>query len=93
MDAQSAFGKAPVGVARRAKKAGLPVVAVVGSRSDDLGGVYDAGIDLVVSTTTGPATLEECIARVRTSIPIAGEAAMRSYLLGRVPVGARLATR
>lgn len=81
MDSQSANGKAPVGVARRAKRHGLPVIAVVGSRADDLGGVYDAGIDLVLSSVTSPMTLEDCIARVGVSIPNAGESAMRAFLL------------
>ena len=36
MDEQSAAGKAPVGVARRAKRYGKPVVAVVGGRADNL---------------------------------------------------------
>lgn len=82
MDAQSAYGKAPIGVARRAKRHGLPVIAVVGSRADDLGDVYREGIDLVLPTITAPATLEECIARVDTNIPLAGETAMQAFLLG-----------
>lgn len=83
MDAQSAFGKAPVGVARLAKLHGVPVVAVVGSRADDVGAVYDAGIDLVVPSLTEPCSLDECIARVNKSLPIAGETAIRAFLLGR----------
>ncbi len=83
MDAQSAFGKAPVGVARRAKERGIPVVAVVGGRAKDLGGVYQAGIDLVVPAPIGPATLEECMAGVETLLPIAGETAARAFMLGR----------
>ena len=83
MDAQSAFGKAPVGVARRAKAHGIPVVAVVGSRAEDLGEVYQAGIDLVVPASIGPATLEECMTGVETLLPIAGETAVRAFLLGR----------
>lgn len=82
MDAQSAFGKAPVGVARRAKAHGVPAVAIVGSRAEDLGSVYDSGIGLVVPTTIGPATLEECMARVDKLLPIAAESAVRAYLLG-----------
>lgn len=89
MDAQSANGKAPVGVARRAKRHGLPVVAVVGSRADDLGGVYQEGIDLVLPTVTAPATLAECIARVGTNIPLAGETAMRAFLLSLHSVNGR----
>jgi len=81
MDAQSAFGKAPVGVAHRAKKRGLPVVAVVGSRAADLGGVYDAGVDLVIPSPIGPCTLEECMSGAAELLPIAGEAAMRAFLL------------
>ena len=46
MDEQSAAGKAPVGVARRAKRYGKPVIAVVGGRADNLDAVYGQGIDL-----------------------------------------------
>lgn len=81
MDAQSANGKAPVGVARHAKRHGVPVIAVVGSRADDLGAVYDEGIGLVLPTVTAPMTLAECVARVATSIPLAGESALRAFLL------------
>lgn len=82
MDSQSAFGKAPIGVAKRAKRHGLPVVAVVGSRAEDLGAVYDEGIDLVLSIATGPITLAESIANAGTLVPIAGENAIRAFLLG-----------
>lgn len=91
MDAQSAFGKAPVGVARRAKHHGIPVVAVVGGRADDLGGVYDEGIDLVISIATGPITLEESIAHADTLVPIAGENAVRALLLGAKACARRIA--
>ena len=82
MDAQSAFGKAPVGVARRAKARGIPVVAVVGGRAEDLGEVYESGIDLVVPAVIGPSTLEECMADAATLLPIAGESVARAFLLG-----------
>lgn len=83
MDAQTAQGKAPVGVARRARNKGIPVVAVVGSRADDLGGVYGQGIGLVVPAVTAPCTLAEAFARTEQSLPLAGETAMRAFLLGR----------
>lgn len=82
MDAQSAFGKAPVGVARRAKHRGIPVAAIVGGRAEDLGGVYDEGIDLVIPIAIGPISLAESIERAETLIPLAGENAVRSVLLG-----------
>lgn len=81
MDAQSANGKAPVGVAGRAKRQGIPVVAVVGSRADDLGAVYERGIDLVLPICTGPITLEECMRDTARLLPMAGETAVRAFLL------------
>lgn len=83
MDNQSVKGKAPIGVAKRAKKHNLPVIAVVGGREDDLSSVYSAGIDCVLTTVEGPCTLEDCMKRVAIEIPNAGETTMRAFLLGR----------
>lgn len=83
MDGQSACGKAPVGVARRAKSHGVPVIAVVGSRAEDLDDVYDAGVDLVIPLPLGPCSLDECMGRARDLLAIAGETAARAFLLGR----------
>lgn len=82
MDAQSAFGKAPVGVAMRAQAHNIPVVAVVGSRAEDLGEVYQNGIGMVLPLALGPITLEECMSQTATLVPIAGETATRAFLLG-----------
>ena len=57
-------------------------MAVVGSRADDLGDVYKNGIGLVVPCATGAFTLEECMSSVGRLVPIAGESAVRAYLLG-----------
>ena len=63
IDAQTAEGKVPAGVARRAKRvrADLPVYAVCGSRAADLGSAYAAGIDAVLPIGKGPQSLEEAI--------------------------------
>ena len=61
MDEQSAAGKAPVGVARRAKRYGKPVVAVVGGRADNLDAVYERGIDLVLSICRKPMPLNQAL--------------------------------
>lgn len=50
IDGQSLGGKVPVGVSRRAKKAGVPVVALVGIVGDDADAVYDEGITAVFNT-------------------------------------------
>lgn len=86
MDEQSAAGKAPVGVARRAKRCGKPVVAVVGGRADSLDAVYRQGIDLVLPVCRRPMPLERALDPQEATINLicAGEAAARSYDLARL---------
>lgn len=86
MDEQSAAGKAPVGVARRAKLYGKPVVAVVGGRADNLDAVYGQGIDLVLPICRKPMDLEQALdpQEATTNLICAGEAVARSYDLGRL---------
>lgn len=86
MDEQSAAGKAPVGVARRAKRYGKPVVAVVGGRADSLDAVYGQGIDLVLPICRKPMPLDQALdtQEATTNLICAGEAAARSYDLGRI---------
>ena len=50
IDGQSLGGKVPVGVARRAKQAGVPVVAIVGVVGPECEAVYDAGITAIFPT-------------------------------------------
>ena len=86
MDEQSAAGKAPVGVARRAKRYGKPVAAVVGGRADNLDAVYEQGIDLVLRICRKPMDLERVLdpQEAATNLICAGEAAARSYDLARL---------
>ena len=50
IDGQSLGGKVPVGVARRARGQGVPVVALVGAVGDGMGAVYQEGITAVFNT-------------------------------------------
>ena len=86
MDEQSAAGKAPVGVARRAKRYGKPVVAVVGGRADNLDAVYGQGVDLVLPICRKPMPLDQALGvqEATTNLICAGEAAARSFDLGRI---------
>lgn len=59
IDEQTVYGKAPVGVAGRAKRFSVPVIAIGGSVSSDYSAVYEKGIDAVFSITTRLMTLEE----------------------------------
>lgn len=83
MDGQTAGGKAPLGVARRARAAGVPVVAVVGGRADDLDAVYEQGVDLVLPIVRRPMDLSHALdpSQTRANLRAAGEAVIRAYLL------------
>ncbi|WJE27646.1 glycerate kinase [Bacillus cereus] len=59
IDEQTAYGKAPIGVAKRAKCRHIPVIAIGGSVSPNYAIVYEKGIDAVFSITASPMTLEE----------------------------------
>lgn len=86
MDEQSAAGKAPVGVARRAKRYGKSVVAVVGGRADSLDAVYEQGIDLVLPICRKPMPLNQALdpQEAEANLVCAGEAVARAYDLGRI---------
>ena len=86
MDEQSAAGKAPVGVARRAKRYGKPVVAVVGGRADNLDAVCEQGIDLVLPICRKPMSLDQALnpQEATANLICAGEAAAQSYDLARL---------
>lgn len=59
MDSQTLRGKTPMGVARVAHHAGVPVVAIAGSLGDGYQQLYRAGICAAFSLAEGPCTLEE----------------------------------
>lgn len=86
MDEQSAAGKAPVGVARRAKRYGKSVAAVVGGRADNLDAVYGQGVDLVLPVCRRPMSLELALdpQEATTNLICAGEAAAQAFDLGRI---------
>ena len=86
MDEQSAAGKAPVGVARRSKRYGKPVAAVVGGRADSLDAVYEQGVDLVLPICRKPMSLEETLGMQEAvaNLACAGEGVARAYDLGRI---------
>jgi glycerate 2-kinase len=64
IDSQTVHGKAPVGVAKRAKAvaADVPVVAIAGSIGPDYEAVFEHSIDAVFSVVNGVVPLEEALA-------------------------------
>ncbi|WP_436876952.1 glycerate kinase [Siccibacter turicensis] len=61
IDSQTIHGKVPVGVARVAKRYGLPVIGIAGSLTRDVGVVHHHGIDAVFSVLYRICTLEEAM--------------------------------
>ena len=61
-DFQTAFGKAPVGVAKVAKTHGVPVFCISGGLGEGADDVLAQGIDAVMSICDRPLSLEECMA-------------------------------
>ena len=85
LDVQSLRGKAPLGVARIARRHGKPVIAIAGSLGDDLDVLQAQGFDAVFSVLRHPRALEEAL----------GDAALNLRLASRnvaaaLRIGARL---
>jgi glycerate kinase len=59
IDGQTIFGKTPVGVAKTAKKYGIPVVGIAGNLSSDSHVVHEYGIDAIFSIVPGVILLED----------------------------------
>lgn len=60
-DFQTAFGKAPVGVARLAAQAGVPVFCLSGSLGEGAECVLERGVASVLSICDRPMSLDECM--------------------------------
>lgn len=68
IDEQTAYGKAPVGVARRAKQFHIPVIAIGGSALSNHTPVYKEGIDAVFGAVSRPMTVEQAYETARENI-------------------------
>jgi len=78
-DGQSAFGKAPVGVARLAQRLGVPVVLLAGSVGSGYERLYECGVSAVFSICDGPMPLEVALVRAETLLEKAAESVVRLY--------------
>jgi len=70
IDIQSLSGKAVVGIARRTKPAGVPVIAVVGSMADGFEDAYSQGLTAVFSTNPLPQSMETATANAHKNLEI-----------------------
>lgn len=77
MDGQTLSGKAPVGVARRAKQYNVPVIGIVGSLGESVDALYEIGFTSIFSTIRELATLEETLGSCRQDLAEAVKAVVR----------------
>jgi glycerate kinase len=82
-DAQTAMGKAPVGVAAVAQRRGVPVICLSGGLGDGAEQVLARGIDALASVVPGPMSLEEAMGRGVELVEAAAARACRLLLVGR----------
>jgi glycerate kinase len=83
IDRSTVFNKAPVGVARVAKKRGIPVIAIAGSLGEGYEQTHALGIDAAFSLVSGPMSLDAAMGGGARLIERAAEEAMRAILAGR----------
>ena len=81
-DYQTAFGKAPVGIAKVAREYNVPVVCLSGGLGRDYQAVYASGIAAIASTTPRPMALDECLAAGPALIEDAAERLARLIVVG-----------
>jgi glycerate 2-kinase len=72
IDAQTAFGKTALGVARRAAAAGVPCIAVGGSVTPDGAATLGSVGAACMPVLAGPVTLEHAMGRAAANLALAG---------------------
>jgi glycerate 2-kinase len=82
LDGQTPYGKIPAEVAQRAKRRGVPVVALAGTIGKGVTANFEHGIDAFASILTRPCTLEEAIAKAGKLLTRAAEDTVRMIRVG-----------
>ena len=82
-DFQTAFGKAPVGVAKVAKRFAVPVFCLSGSLGEGADEVLAQGVDAVLCICDKPMALKECMASAETLIEAAAARLCRTIKAAR----------
>jgi glycerate kinase len=83
IDFQTAFGKAPAGVAERARARGVPCLAIAGSIGERIADLHPMGIDAVFSLCPGPISLEQAMATGPALLAATTEQVVRCFFRGR----------
>ncbi len=82
LDGQTLSGKAPAQVAARARRLGIPCIAIAGGLGADLERLSAAGFSAAVSFCPAPLALAEAMARAEELLADAAEQVLRIFLAG-----------
>ena len=83
LDAQSAYGKTAVGVARLARSLGCPVIALAGTIEPGAEAVLEQGVSAYFSICPGPIPLEKAISQANDLLESVAAQAFRVFVAGR----------
>ncbi len=83
LDGQTLSGKAPSLVAARARRLGIPCVAIAGGLAPGLDRLPEVGISAAVSLCPSPMPLAEAMARAEELLAEAAQQVLRIFLAGR----------
>lgn len=77
IDFQSLRGKVVIGVARRTKKKGVPLIAIVGDIGDEIDGVYTEGVSAVFSINRVALPFSQAKLRCKSDLSLTMDNVMR----------------
>ncbi|ASS97868.1 glycerate kinase [Geobacillus thermocatenulatus] len=84
IDGQTVFGKTPIGVAKTAKRFGVPVIGIAGSLGDDSAAVLDHGIDALFTIVPGVIPLEKAFEQAEQYVTQTARHIASVYRLGQI---------
>lgn len=79
IDFQSLLGKVVIGVARRTKKAGVPLIAVVGDIGDNIDAAYEAGVSAIFSINRVAVPYQQARVRAKNDLALTMDNLMRFF--------------
>lgn len=77
IDSQSLRGKVVIGVARRSKRAGVPLISIVGDIGDNIEGAYDVGVSAIFSINRVAVPYSEAKLRAKSDLMLTMDNIMR----------------
>ena len=81
-DFKTAYGKAPVGVAKIAKSHGKPVICISGALGPGVESVHEQGVDALAGAVCSVASLEHCMENAGQLLESATERVCRTLRVG-----------